>query len=50
LDDVVDRYEDKYGSSKERIYSAHGTTDALLYALLSTAAKPPVSSQVLGPA
>lgn len=50
LDEVVHRYEATYGSSKEKIYSARGTADALLYAGMEASAKPPVSSQVLGPA
>ena len=50
LDDVVRRYEAKYGNSKTKIYSARGMTDALLYSAASMTMKPPVSSTVIGPA
>jgi len=50
LDDVVRRYEAKYRGSKVKIYSARGMSDGLLYSMVSTAAKPPVSSVVIGPA
>lgn len=50
LDDVVHRYEARYGSSKEKIYSARGTTDMLLYLAMAATTKPPVSARALGPA
>ena len=50
LDDVVRRYEAKYGDSKQKIYSARGMTDGLLYSMVSMKLKPPVSSVVIGPA
>jgi tetratricopeptide (TPR) repeat protein len=50
FNDVARRYEAKYANSKSKIYSARGMTDALLYSLASTTAKPPVNSVVLGPA
>jgi tetratricopeptide (TPR) repeat protein len=50
FDEVVHRYESRYGSSKEKIYSARGMTDTLLYAAMSATAKPPIPAQVIGPA
>ncbi len=50
FNDVVSRYEAKYGNSKSKIYSARGMTDALLYSAASAIAKPPVNSVVIGPA
>lgn len=50
FNDVVRRYEAKYGNSKSKVYSARGMTDALLYSAASATAKPPVSSVVIGPA
>lgn len=50
LNDVVRRYEAKYAGSKKKIYSARGMTDALLYSAAAMAVKPPVSSEVVGPA
>jgi tetratricopeptide (TPR) repeat protein len=50
LNDVVRRYEAKYGNSKKKIYSARGMTDGLLYSMVSMKLKPPVGSVVIGPA
>ncbi|TNY26519.1 hypothetical protein BV497_08230 [Fulvimonas soli] len=50
FDEVARRYEAQYGASKEKIFSARGTADALLYASLAVSAKPPFSARVLGPA
>jgi Flp pilus assembly protein TadD len=50
LDELVHRYEAKYGNSKVKVYSARGMADALLYEALSATTKPPVSSLVVGPA
>ena len=50
FNDVIRRYEAKYGNSKRKIYSARGMADALLYSAASATAKPPVSSVVIGPA
>ncbi|WP_158882388.1 hypothetical protein [Rhodanobacter sp. L36] len=50
FDEVVHRYESRYGNSKKKIYSARGTEDALIYLAMSASAKPPVSSEAIGPA
>ena len=50
FDEVAHAYEARYAHSKETIYSARGTADALLYASMGAVAKPPVSSVVIGPA
>jgi tetratricopeptide (TPR) repeat protein len=50
FNDVVNRYESRYGHSKEKIFSARDTADALLYSAMAASAKPPVSSIVIGPA
>lgn len=50
FDSVINRYEAEYGQRKEIYFSARGTTDALLYAVLpatGTSSRPVV---VLGPA
>ncbi|MCW8807759.1 MAG: hypothetical protein OQK79_06550 [Rhodanobacter sp.] len=50
FDEVVERYETRYAGSREKIFSARGTADALLYAATALSAKPPLSAQVIGPA
>jgi tetratricopeptide (TPR) repeat protein len=50
FDEVVHRYESNYGASTRKIFSARGMADALVYSTLGAAAKPPVATEVLGPA
>jgi tetratricopeptide (TPR) repeat protein len=50
FDDVVRRYEKQYGASKDRIYSARGLSDALLYSGIGGTAKLSGNTIVLGPA
>lgn len=48
LNDVVNKYEARYGTNHPNVYSARGMSDGLVYATLATKEKHNV--QVLGPA
>lgn len=50
FDEVAHRYESRYGSSKEKIFSARSTQDAVLYSALAMSTVPEGSTRVLGPA
>lgn len=50
FDAVVNRYVSKYGHRKEIYFSARGTTDAMLYAVLPATQEIPGPVVVLGPA
>jgi len=50
FNEVVHRYEAAYGASTKKIFSARGTADALVYSTMGASIKPPVATEVLGPA
>lgn len=50
FDEVVHRYESQYGASTQKLFSARGAADALVYSAMGAAARPPVATEVLGPA
>ncbi|RAO75479.1 hypothetical protein CA260_15520 [Dyella jiangningensis] len=50
LNAVISKFETQYAHSDVKVYSARGTTDALIYAALVTSVAPGQKVEVLGPA